>query len=89
MVVAGSFVTRKEVPSDVDALYVIDELRMGDLDNRFRDSATRRIIYMGDYLPTRREDLSIARPGPFFRLFLTDRDGKVKGFLSLDPAELM
>jgi len=79
----GSLVTNKAYPNDVDVLYNAREVRPARLAPAFRDQATRRAVYGGDYLAIDMDHHDASHPTGLMKFFQTDRDGQAKGIIVL------
>jgi hypothetical protein len=80
VIIGGSFVTIKENPNDFDGWYESFALDLDTLDRLFlEDSESQMVVFGG-----------ILFDPPFYEgFFQTDRDGRPKGVVVLDPKEMI
>jgi hypothetical protein len=80
VIIGGSFVTSKENPNDFDGWYESFGLDLDILDRLFLEDVESQIEVFGG---------TLFDPPNYQGFFQTDREGRPKGVIALDPQEMM
>lgn len=80
VLIGGSFVTSKEYPNDFDGWYESFGLDLNILDRLFLEDAEFQMEVFGG---------TLFSPPTYEGFFQTDRDGRPKGVVVLDPQEMI
>jgi hypothetical protein len=80
VVIGGSFVTNKEYPNDFDGWYESFGLDLNVLDRLFLEDSRLQFEILGG---------TLFEPPNYEGFFQTDRDGRPKGVIVLDPKEMI
>jgi hypothetical protein len=80
VIIGGSFVTNKEKPNDFDGWYESFGLDLDILDQLFLEDTESQMVVFGGIL---------FDPPYYEGFFQTDRDGRPKGVIVLDPKEMI
>ena len=80
VVIGGSFVTAKEYPNDFDGWYESFGLDLNVLDRLFLEDTKLQFEILGG---------TLFEPPNYEGFFQTDRDGRPKGVIVLDPKEMI
>jgi hypothetical protein len=80
VLIGGSFVTNKENPNDFDGWYESFGLDLNVLDTLFLEDAESQMTVFGG---------TLFAPPNYEGFFQTDRNGRPKGVIVLDPKEMI
>jgi hypothetical protein len=80
VVIGGSFVTSKEYPNDFDGWYESFGLDLDILDSLFLEDVESQMEVFGG---------TLFSPPSYEGFFQTDREGRPKGVIVLDPKEMI
>jgi hypothetical protein len=80
VVIGGSFVTNKEYPNDFDGWYESFGLDLNVLDRLFLEDSRLQFEILGG---------TLFEPPNYEGFFQTDREGRPKGVIVLDPKEMI
>jgi hypothetical protein len=80
VVIGGSFVTNKEYPNDFDGWYESFGLDLNVLDRLFLEDTRLQFEILGG---------TLFEPPNYEGFFQTDREGRPKGVIVLDPKEMI
>lgn len=80
VVIGGSFVTNKEYPNDFDGWYESFGLDLNILDRLFLEDTKLQFEILGG---------TLFEPPNYEGFFQTDREGRPKGVIVLDPKEMI